>query len=109
MITCSKDHSESQALLAWAKATVVAQGLDSPLLSNRNLTFSESDLLGELAWVILCSGFRERVVRRIFGKISLCFFDWASAATIRGHVLPLRVHRAARQMRAPSRLAIISA
>jgi N-glycosylase/DNA lyase len=85
MITFSNDHSETRAILAWAKSTVVASGLDNPLLSAPNTTFSESDLLGELAWVVLCSGFKESVVRRIFGKISLCFFDWVSAAKITQH------------------------
>jgi len=45
-------------------------------------TFTESDLLREAAWVILCSGFRESVVRRVFGYISLCFCDWESAREI---------------------------
>lgn len=44
--------------------------------------FSESDLLRELAWVVLCSGFRESVVRGRFNYISLCFCDWESAAAI---------------------------
>jgi len=44
--------------------------------------FSESDLLRESAWVILCSGFRESVVRKAFNNISLCFCDWESAKVI---------------------------
>lgn len=44
--------------------------------------FSETDLLREAAWVILCSGFRERVVRRVFDHVSLCFCDWESASAI---------------------------
>jgi len=44
--------------------------------------FTETDLLRESAWVILCSGFREAVVRRCFDLISLCFCDWESAADI---------------------------
>ncbi len=44
--------------------------------------FSETDLLRETAWVILCSGFKESVVRQRFGFISLCFCDWESAAEI---------------------------
>jgi hypothetical protein len=44
--------------------------------------FTETDLLREAAWVILCSGFREATVRRIFGHVSLCFFDWESATEI---------------------------
>jgi hypothetical protein len=42
----------------------------------------ESDLLRESAWVVLCSGFRESVVRSRFDYISLCFFDWNSASEI---------------------------
>ncbi len=44
--------------------------------------FTETDLLREAAWVILCSGFRERVVRRVFDHVSLCFCDWESASAI---------------------------
>jgi hypothetical protein len=44
--------------------------------------FSERDLLRETAWVILCSGFRESVIRNYFSFISLCFCDWESAAVI---------------------------
>jgi len=46
------------------------------------LVFNESDLLREAAWVILSSGFREAIVRRLFGHISLCFCDWESAREI---------------------------
>ena len=44
--------------------------------------FTETDLLREAAWVILCSGFRESVVRQAFSFISLCFCDWQSSAVI---------------------------
>lgn len=44
--------------------------------------FTESDLLREHAWVTLCSGFRESVVRRVFDHVSLCFCDWESSAAI---------------------------
>jgi hypothetical protein len=44
--------------------------------------FTESDFLREAAWVILCSGFRERTVRRLFDYISLCYCDWESAESI---------------------------
>jgi hypothetical protein len=45
-------------------------------------TFTETELLREAAWVILCSGFREATIRRIFDYISLCFCDWESAKEI---------------------------
>ena len=43
---------------------------------------SESDLLREAAWVILCSGFKESVIRKKFSYLSLCFCDWQSAREI---------------------------
>jgi len=60
-------------------------GLNKEIEWQRNAcleNITESDLLRETAWVILCSGFRESVVRRIFDHISLCFCDWESAHTI---------------------------
>jgi hypothetical protein len=45
-------------------------------------SFTETDLLREAAWVVLCSGFRESIVRRVFDHISLCFCDWESADAI---------------------------
>ena len=44
--------------------------------------FSEQELLRESAWVILCSGFREATVRRLFDHVSLCFCDFESAEII---------------------------
>lgn len=51
-------------------------------MSRDHTSFSESDLLREGAWVILCCGFRESVVRHQFSYISLCFCDWDSAIAI---------------------------
>jgi hypothetical protein len=55
--------------LAWQRSTSFA-------------SFTETDLLREGAWVILCSGFRETIVRRVFDHISLSFCDWESAELI---------------------------
>ena len=44
--------------------------------------FSEADLLAEVAWVVLCGGFRESIVRKKFDYISLCFCEWTSAKEI---------------------------
>lgn len=44
--------------------------------------FTESDLLRQSAWVILCSGFKEEVVRSRFAFISFCFCDWESSSLI---------------------------
>jgi hypothetical protein len=43
---------------------------------------SEQILLRETAWVILCSGMRERTVRRKFANISRAFLSWESARAI---------------------------
>jgi hypothetical protein len=43
---------------------------------------TESAFLREAAWVILCTGFRERTLRTRFGYLSLCFCDWESGAVI---------------------------
>lgn len=43
---------------------------------------TEKELLAESAWVILCSGMRERVVRQRYGAISQAFLLWVSAEAI---------------------------
>lgn len=43
---------------------------------------SERRFLRECAWVILCSGFRERIVRQYFDYISLAFWDFESACRV---------------------------
>lgn len=49
----------------------------------RSLTqLTERELLAEGAWVILCSGMREVVVRQRYGAISQAFLDWTSADAI---------------------------
>jgi hypothetical protein len=68
-----------------AKRTVEAAGFGFEGEWQRGVLgqdFLERDLLREAAWVILCSGFNERVVRRRFDAISLCFCDWCSAEYI---------------------------
>jgi hypothetical protein len=60
-------------------------GLESEiawLRRTRPDALSESSFLREVAWVVLCSGFREAVVRRVFDFVSLCYCDWESAAAI---------------------------
>lgn len=43
---------------------------------------SERYFLRESAWVILCSGMREAIIRRLFIPISEVFFQWNSAEEI---------------------------
>lgn len=69
-----------------AHEAVVAAGFESEIRWQEEAgDFDETDLLRESAWVILCSGFRERTVRRLFDYISLCFFDWDSSDLIQAH------------------------
>jgi hypothetical protein len=68
-----------------AKRTVLAAGSYSEIQwqdSRLPTELSESEFLRELAWVVLCSGFRESTVRSRFESISLCFCDWESAYSI---------------------------
>lgn len=43
---------------------------------------TERELLRESAWVVLCSGFREKIIRDKFDYVSLCFCDWEAASEI---------------------------
>ena len=64
---------------------IVQAGLKAEVEQQRAANFyefTESQFLRETAWVVLCSGFREKVVRNIFDYISLCFCDWESAEAI---------------------------
>jgi hypothetical protein len=79
------EKSRTHELYKTAKQLVIDGGYSGELAWQDSLAFSsftESDLLREAAWVILCSGFREAVVRRHFDFISLCFCDWESADVI---------------------------
>ena len=69
-----------------AKEVVTTSGYGPEIdwQDTRQLTsLSESEFLQETAWVILCSGMREAVVRRIFKNISTVFMYWRSAAHIK--------------------------
>jgi hypothetical protein len=68
-----------------AREFVSIHGFDPEVEWQRSLhssTFDESQLLREAAWVILCTGYRESILRKKFGFISLCFCDWESASEI---------------------------
>ncbi|WP_162916665.1 hypothetical protein [Dongia deserti] len=77
----------ARALTVYSAAAeyVERAGLHSEVQWQRDVSarsFTESQLLAETAWVVLCSGFRESTVRKVFGYLSLCFCDWDSAAAI---------------------------
>jgi hypothetical protein len=86
----------SEALGFYSAASLYMHdaGLTSEIEWQRNSSFehfSESDLLQESAWVILCSGFRESIVRKHFDHISLCFCDWESAQSIAANANACRI------------------
>ncbi|MBA7514782.1 hypothetical protein ES705_06817 [subsurface metagenome] len=69
----------------FAKNTVIENGYASEINWQSNVRvedLNESTFLRELAWVVLSSGFKEKVVRNIFHNISECFFHWKSANLI---------------------------
>jgi hypothetical protein len=79
---------DAQGVFAKACAYAYRTGWQAEVERHRGATlesFSETQFLSEAAWVILCSGFREAIVRRSFNHISLCFFDWESATLIVEH------------------------
>lgn len=72
-------------LYKMAEANVKSHGYDWEIKWQRNRNFSnftETEFLRESAWVILCSGFKESIVRGMFDYLSLCFCDWESAKEI---------------------------
>ncbi len=69
----------------FAKTIVIDEGYSAEIFWQSNLKFEDLDesiFLEELAWVVLCSGMREKVVRNLFNNISKCFFNWVSAKLI---------------------------
>lgn len=79
----------SQELLASvyldAKEYVIKMGYAHELDWQVQISFAdvtESQFLGEAAWVILSSGFREVTVRKYFPLISEAFLNWESANAI---------------------------
>jgi hypothetical protein len=84
----SEFSRNAQEIFSLASEYVEKAGLEAEIEWQRSAdfrSFSETQLLSEIAWVILCSGFRESIVRRVFDHISLCFCDWESAASILRH------------------------
>lgn len=68
-----------------AKEIVLNAGYRTEIEWQASLDFdliTEADFLREHAWVALSAGMHERIIRRCFGIISLCFYDWQSAETI---------------------------
>ncbi|MCE5187410.1 MAG: hypothetical protein LLF76_14920 [Planctomycetaceae bacterium] len=68
------------------KRKLIDDGFAGEIDWQESLSFgkiSEREFIREAAWVILSAGMSERVIRRIFSKISDAFLNWESAALIR--------------------------
>lgn len=68
-----------------AKSYVIEAGYDWEIDWQESITFediSESQFLSEAAWVVLCSGMHEKVIRNCFANVSICFLEWESSAEI---------------------------
>lgn len=68
-----------------AKGIVLNAGYKTEIEWQASLDFdliTEADFLREHAWVALSAGMHESVIRRCFGRVSLCFYDWRSAQNI---------------------------
>ncbi len=71
-----------------AKGSVIRSGFGCEIEWQKTRSLSslgESEFLQETAWVILCSGMREAVIRRLFSAVSSAFLKWSSAAVIARH------------------------
>jgi hypothetical protein len=83
-----------RAAVAYAEAKAFAQThFPAEIVWQRDLSFhafTESDFLREAAWVVFCTGFRERTLRTCFSYLSLCFCDWESSAVIVQHARACR-------------------
>jgi hypothetical protein len=67
------------------KEYVVSSGFQQEIQWQTAMDFdsiTERDFLRESAWVILCTGISEKVVRKHFRNISFCFLEWESAYRI---------------------------
>jgi hypothetical protein len=77
--------SEIALKYLFAKDIVIIEGYQDEILWQSSLCFNnidESMFLRELAWVILSSGMREKVIHGLFANISNCFYNWNSSEII---------------------------
>ncbi len=77
------NHLASRYL--YAKNVIISSGYEEEIVWQSSSCFDDLDkasFLRELAWVILSSGMKERVIRNLFSNISECFFNWQSTKKI---------------------------
>ncbi len=70
---------------SFIKESVIGKGYLDEIAWQSSLCFNDLDescFLEELSWVILSSGMRESVIRRLFDNISKCFLYWTSSKII---------------------------
>lgn len=94
-----------------AKTEVVCAGYADEIEWQQSLRFeavTESDLLRENAWVVLCCGMRESVVRARFPEVSCCFHHWESADRVLSG-LPQSREQALRYFHHPAKIDAIIA
>jgi len=73
------DHFERIRFYETAKAALIEDGFQSEIdwqASRTMVSLAPDEFLAEAAWVVINSGFREAVARRIFPALALCFCDW---------------------------------
>jgi hypothetical protein len=110
-----ESRSQSAPSLVWAyqaaKIDVVCAGYAGEIEWQQSLCFeetTESDFLREHAWVVLCCGMRESVVRTRFPRIAACFHGWESAHQVLAS-LPKSRERALEHFRHPGKIEAILA
>lgn len=72
----------------FAKQIICDEGYSDEIFWQNNVNFrdlEETNFIRELSWVILTTGMKEQVVRKIFYKITPCFLNWESAEIIVKH------------------------
>lgn len=80
-------HQKPNIIAAYrfARDIVVHAGYSAEIEWQASLNFeriTETEFLREHAWVTLSAGMNEFIIRRHFGRISRCFYDWQSADVI---------------------------
>ena len=77
--------SELISKYLFAKTIVIDEGYSNEITWQLNVQFDdldESTFLKEIAWVILTSGMKEKIIRIHFLNLSKCFYNWESAEII---------------------------
>lgn len=82
---CSREAEALARAYYWAKRYLLDNGYADEIDWQESVKFqtiSEQDFLRESAWVVLCSGIRESVIRKKFDAISIAYFNWKSSDII---------------------------